>query len=62
MYKNKEGYSSPTEGEALGRIAKEERAARKAAQKNINEDGSIRSFTDDTQSFVDNAADANPER
>lgn len=36
MYKNSEGYSSPTEGEALSRITKEERAAKKAVQKNIH--------------------------
>ncbi len=36
MYKNSEGYSSPTEGEALSRIAKEERDAKKAAQKDIH--------------------------
>ena len=34
MYKNTEGYNSPTEGEALGRIAREERAARKAERDN----------------------------
>ncbi len=36
MYKNNEGYNSPTEGEALSRIAKEECAAKKTAQKNIH--------------------------
>ena len=33
MYKNSEGYPSPTEGEALSNIARQERAEKRAAMK-----------------------------
>lgn len=33
MYKNNEGYPDPTSGEALGNIARQERAEKRAAMK-----------------------------
>ncbi len=40
-YKNSEGYSDPTAGEALARIAHEEKMARKTARQCIRKDGGI---------------------
>lgn len=59
MYRNSEGYPDPTSGEALGRIAREERARQKAAlkqeRKYLPKVYIISPFAGDTESNTENA-------